>query len=235
VSAGEAAPPVDLEAMDKAKLRKTIKALSGKYDEGDNEKVLRKKLKKLMAATKVLNPEAVKDVVMSLPDCFGLFLDATTTFCQKCPERPACTAKFDENVKVGFPQIRRKHVDKALDDLKKNPKGKKAVEAPATKKEAPAEEKKAKASAKTKDGKVLTFDRPIKIVGGPKDNPYKKGEDTYDLVKTVLTKKPKTIGDLVALYGSLYELPKKQSQQLAESVSMIDFLRESDILKLLKA
>lgn len=222
-----------------------VKAMGGTYDESDGEKSLRKKVTKLMASTKVLNPRAVDGVVTTLPDCIGLFLDPTTAMCQKCPERGACKVKFDENLKNKFPQVRRQHVDKALADLKKDPKGKSSKKPDAgavgaevvlkdAKKKAEKEEApKVKAAVKTKDGKSLTFERPIKINGShPKDNPY-KGEDAYDLVKAVLTKKPKTIGDLVKIYGGLYELPKKPSQQLAEAVVMIDFLRESEIVKLL--
>jgi len=247
VSAGEAAPPVDVEALDKKALRKTLKALGGTYDEGDSEKALRKKATKLMASTKVLNPRAVDGVVATLPDCKGLFLDPTTIMCQKCPERADCKVKFDENVKNNFPQIRRTHVDKALDSVKKSAPAAKSgdkVNTPKAETKAPkseAKKEKAEASgkpkviaaAKTKDGKTLTFDRPIKIVGEhPKDNPYKKGEDVYPLVKAMLTKRPKTIGELVAIYGTLYELPKKPSAQLAESVNMIDWLRESEIVRL---
>lgn len=244
VTAGETGPPVDLDALDKKALRRMLKAFGGTYEEGDGEKLLRKKVKKAMAATKVLNPRAIDSVVATLPDCKGLLLDPTTTMCQKCPERLDCKAQFDENLKNKFPQIRRQHVDKALSDLKQDPKGKKATKgkeepkkdkAPTKPKveEKPVEKPKVTAAAKTKDGKTLVFDRPIKVIGDhPKDNPYKKGEEVYPLVKAVLTKKPKTIGELVAVYGELYELPKKPTAQLAESVTMIDWLRESEIVKL---
>lgn len=254
VAAGEAAPPLDLEKLDKETLRKTIKAFGGAYEKADSEKTLRKQLAKLLKSEKVLNPKAVLQVLTSLPDCYGLFLDMTTQTCQVCPERDACKTKFDNNNKVGFPQIRRAHVEIATEELAKNvdPKQVKQV----AKAEAKAEEKEEESSKPKKGGlgaakkpngevfkisidggKSVSLESSIKFITSK--NPVPKKEQEYGFVSAVLKAQPTTIRDLAGLYLEHFDVgtaPKGDKALLTASKNVIDYLRsELKVMKLGKA
>lgn len=197
VAAGSAAPVVDVEKLDKKQLESLVVALGGKVDGSESDKKLKKRARALMESTKVLNPKAIQDVINSLPDCFGLFIDLTQSVCQACPDKAACQTRFDENAKTGFPQIRRAHVNITTEEAAKkvNPKEVKKI-AEKTADTATKEDAKTEASALTMETKLVTKEIA---------NPFERGGLTFKFAKRVMFKKPTTIRGLFEVYDSLFD------------------------------